>query len=302
LRDSQEGANSRDSRWGDTSGNTTTYTYDQLNRLTQAVQKNSGGTQLHNYQYGFDPASNMTSLTRDSTTITKTFNAANEMTQANTTTYSYDGNGNRTGDSSGTSIGYNTARQTTSITPAGGQTVTMAYAAQAGGGQSVDGGVLYQYDALGSSSAVQNGVTTYFTRASDGTLVSQRPSSGGTYYYLTDGEGSVVALTDSSGTMVDQYTYEPTGKQVISNGSVWNPYQWHQAQWDPAVQQYAWDYTHYDPSFAANADDFRFSSTYEEARYTYNVIWDIQNQLDRGASFADAISSVGLNSESDRPE
>jgi hypothetical protein len=114
----------------------------------------------------------------------------------------------------------------------------MAYAAQAGGGQTVDGGVLYQYDALGSSSAVQNGVTTYFTRASDGTLVSQRPSSGGTYYYLTDGEGSVVALTDSSGTMVDQYTYEPTGKQVISNGSVWNPYQWHQAQWDAATQTY----------------------------------------------------------------
>jgi YD repeat-containing protein len=222
----------------DTSGDTTTYTYDQLNRLTQALQKTSGGTQLHNYQYGFDPASNMTSLTRDSTTITKTFNAANEMTQANTTTYSYDGNGQRTGDSSGTSTQYNTARQTTSITPAGGQTVTMAYAAQAGGAQTVDGGVLYQYDALGSSSAVQNGVTTYFTRASDGTLVSQRPSSGGTYYYLTDGEGSVVALTDSSGTMVDQYTFEPTGKAVISNGSVWNPYQWHQAQWDPAVGQY----------------------------------------------------------------
>jgi hypothetical protein len=37
---------------------------------------------------------------------------------------------------------------------------------------------------------------------------------------------------------VDQYTYEPTGKQVISNGSVWNPYQWHQAQWDSATQTY----------------------------------------------------------------
>jgi YD repeat-containing protein len=235
----------------DASGNTTTYTYDQLNHLTQAVQKNSGGTQLHNYQYGFDHAGNMTSLVRDSQTITKTFNAPNELTQANTTTYSYDGNANRTGDSTGTSILYNTARQTTSITPSGGQAVTMAYSVPAGGAQSVDGGVLFQYDALGSSSAAQSGVTTYFTRASDGTLVSERPSSGGTYYYLTDGEGSVVALTDSSGTVVNQYTFEPTGKAVISNGSVWNPYQWHGMVWDPAVQEYSTGNGHYDPNAAS---------------------------------------------------
>jgi YD repeat-containing protein len=48
------------------------YTYDNGNRLTQAVQKNSGGTQIASYSYGYDNAGNVTSqnLNGNSTTMT----------------------------------------------------------------------------------------------------------------------------------------------------------------------------------------------------------------------------------------
>jgi len=39
----------------DMAGNTTSYTYDGVNQLTNATQKNRGGSQIARYSYGFDP-------------------------------------------------------------------------------------------------------------------------------------------------------------------------------------------------------------------------------------------------------
>jgi hypothetical protein len=103
------------------SGNVTTNTFDAANRLTQAVQKSSSGATLNTWQYGFDPAGNMTSKTANGTTTTLAYNAANEMTAAGSTTYSYDATGAQTGSSAGENISYNSAQQTTSLTPAGGE-------------------------------------------------------------------------------------------------------------------------------------------------------------------------------------
>ena len=48
-------------------------------------------------------------------------------------------------------------------------------------------------------------------RCSCGLLNSLHTPDGKKYYYLFDGEGSIVGVTDSTGTDVDRYDYDPFG-------------------------------------------------------------------------------------------
>ncbi|HEX5506294.1 MAG TPA: hypothetical protein VFW96_27000 [Thermomicrobiales bacterium] len=108
----------------DTLGNVTTYSYDALNRLTRAQR---GGTDPSDFQYAYDGAGNRTTQTANGTPISYTSNAANELTAAGSTTYTYDANGNETGNSAGLAFAYNAKNQTTSVTPPGGAALAMSY-------------------------------------------------------------------------------------------------------------------------------------------------------------------------------
>jgi hypothetical protein len=178
--------------------------------LADAVQKSSTGATLNTWQYGFDAAGNMTSKTASGTTTGFTYNAANEMTAAGSTTYSYDATGAQTGSSTGENISYNSAQQTTSLTPSGGSPLTQTFSGIGQLYHTQSGSTSYQNDATGVSAQTTSGSTTYYTRAPDGTLLSERSSSG-TSYYLTDGQSSVVAVADSSGNVQNRYSYDPSG-------------------------------------------------------------------------------------------
>lgn len=65
--------------------------------------------------------------------------------------------------------------------------------------------------------------TTAWIRDSAGRLVGQN-ANGTRHYYLTDRLGSIVGLTDSSGTLAQTYKYEPYGLLRSSSGSVTNPF------------------------------------------------------------------------------
>lgn len=84
------------------------------------------------------------------------------------------------------------------------------------------GSTNYSYSALGLGQETSSGTTAY-TRDNKGTLISERTPNG-TYYYLFDGLGSTVALTDSTGAVKNTYSYDPYGKVTSSTGSVANPY------------------------------------------------------------------------------
>ncbi|PZS07202.1 MAG: hypothetical protein DLM70_03970, partial [Chloroflexi bacterium] len=111
-----------DLRWTETDmiqGNTlqtwsAANTFDAANQVTDVLQS---GSFTNHWQYGFDPAGNRTSVTANGSQTTLGYNAADELTQMGSTTYSYDGNGNRMGSSAGQALSYNAQDQTTSITP-----------------------------------------------------------------------------------------------------------------------------------------------------------------------------------------
>ncbi len=108
------------------------------------------------------------------------------------------------------------------------------------------GGTSYQYDATGLSQS-SSGSPAYSTTTPDGEVLSERLSTG-TYCYLHDGLGSVVALTDSSGSVVNSYAYDPYGNTTSGSGTVANPFRYAGAVWDSSTGLYQMGQRFYDPT------------------------------------------------------
>jgi YD repeat-containing protein len=243
----------------DVQGNTTSYGFDATDQLTSATKKSSGGSTLASYSYGYDPAGNLTSKVVGGITTNFIYNAANELTSAIgglTRTYTYDGNGDRTSSSDGTSITVNTAGQLTSITypGGGGGTVNYTYSGPGEEQRVGAGSNKYQYDGTGLN--VQTDSTnnkTYFTMLPDGALLSETIPSGlanaGTYYYLSDGAGNVVAVVDSAGTVRNSYTYDPLGAFTVSGSQqVSNPFTFQGWMYESQTGYYYTGGNYYDPA------------------------------------------------------
>lgn len=232
----------------DAAGNTTAYSYDVLNRLTLAKTTSSGGTVTADHQYAYDGNGNRTSKTVNGTTTAYSYNAANELTAAGATTYSYDANGNETGSSAGLALTYNAANMTSSITPPNASAIAMTYTGATQVERVAAGGTTYQYGALGLGNQTTAGATTYFTRTPSGQLVSMRTGSG-TYYYLFDGLGSVVGLTDASGNLVARYHYAPYSTITAKSGTEAsaNPWRFAGTYYDSATGLYKMGARYYDP-------------------------------------------------------
>jgi len=229
----------------DGSGNTTSNTYDALNRLTQAVQKNSSGGQIASYAYSYDPAGNVTSKTVNGTQTSMSYNAANELTQAGSTTYSYDANGSETGSSAGLSMGYNSQNQMTSITVPGQTAQTLTYTDRGESNLvSISGNSLVS-DLTGVVGWDVQFMPTYWARTPAGQLLQRFASNGmggfSSAAYETDGNGSVSA---SGG----QFTYDPYGNLLSGAGFSGPSFRFDGAMWYDPIGLDKMGERYYDPS------------------------------------------------------
>ncbi len=236
----------------DKSNNTTTYSYDALERLTRARTVSSLGLVNSDYQYTYDAAGNRTSETvpglLGTVTTTSTFNDADQLTARGNVTYSYDDNGNQTGSSAGQALVYNGADQTTSLKKAGGSALSATYAGANQVERTSAGATSFTNSLLGVTSATEGTVTTATTRDPAGNLVGLRTGAGRSYY-LVDGLGSVVAVTDASGNVTNSYTYDPYGitTETTSSGAVANPWRYTGQYQDSATGLYKMGARYYQP-------------------------------------------------------
>jgi YD repeat-containing protein len=188
----------------DQAGNLTTYTYDALNRLTDAKTVNAGTTA--DYRYTLDGAGNVKQIAISGSSVTAStstyaYYPGNEIcwsfafaaTSAcgspppGAHSYTYDGDGNQTSNGNGLTATYNALGQTTSIT-SGGTTTNYTYLGEGQTALSSEGATALQNDTLGPVAQTTGSGTTNYTQSLNGTQLDERTPTA-TYNYLYDGTG-----------------------------------------------------------------------------------------------------------------
>jgi RHS repeat-associated protein len=231
-------------------GITTTYGYDGLNRLTSASATGSGS---NSYTYTYDSNGNRTQNSHNGTySAIYGFNAANELaTSGGATDGSYDQAGNQLSTGAGLSFGYNPKNQTTSFTPPSVSTITAGYLDADQTGRTSIGSTSEQNGALGLYSDTTGSTTSYFTHLPSGDKQTLGEVVGSNaYYFLTDLQGSVVAATDTSGTVQATYSYDPYGTSLGTTGSISNPIRYDGGYYDNATGLYKFGERYYNSTDA----------------------------------------------------
>jgi RHS repeat-associated protein len=225
----------------------TTYTYDALERLTNAETSSEPEAYAPScYLYGYDGGGNRTSeaYTNKPSTCTTSerfydYNAGNELecrmkekgacskaSASEISGYSYDGAGNETAitgynDPASTSFSYNNLNQLKAVTPPSSGEQAVSYL---GSGQSIltgFGANTLQNSMLGVTKQGNESGTSYYARTSAGLLVDERLPGGATYNPVYDAQGDVVGLLNGSGELVQTIRYGPYGEN--SNATEYGP-------------------------------------------------------------------------------
>ena len=235
---------------------TSTYQYDDVYRLTNATHP-----QLYNptETLTYDPVGNRLTSHLSGDYV---YDNLNRLLEDGSYTYSYDNNGNLTGK-----VDKATSATTTYQYDGGDRLTQVATPTDI---------VLYQYDGFGRRiSKSVNGVVTKYVYDREDILfefdendqikarythgpgidepisVDRDTDSNGTlettYYYQYDGLGSAIAITDSSGNVVQTYEYDAFGKIVQQTGSIENSYTYTGREWDAEAGLYYYRARYYDP-------------------------------------------------------
>jgi len=219
-----------------------TFTYDKLSQLLKEQGTLAG--LAHSVAYTYDALGNrMTALDAGSTTTTYTNNTLNQATKTvkgtSTVLYSYDKNGNMV------------KRESPGVTDSQkGYTYDFEnrlthYA----GGFSAPGSADYAYNALGErvSKLISGQTTKYYYDGADlvlekkgtvatayvpGPRIDEILTDSRKYSYHTDGQGSVLNLTDSLGVKSNTYSYTAFGTTKAQTGTAINPWLYTGRQYD----------------------------------------------------------------------
>ncbi|MGH7749183.1 MAG: hypothetical protein ACREQ5_31125, partial [Candidatus Dormibacteria bacterium] len=203
------------------------YGYDQLNRLATAMPTYPAPTQYSSY----DANSNNCGRTNGSACTGSgdpfQYNAKDQLLSQNGLTYTYAGDGSMNTWHNATDSGTLTENvQGQLATETHGSSISTSYtyrgigqADRATASSSYFGNQTWTSDLLGvstetnTSTLITTGCTCYYVHDPSGVLVEMIQTTGtyaGTYFPIYDGAGSVIALTNSSGSVVDTWTYSPT--------------------------------------------------------------------------------------------
>jgi RHS repeat-associated protein len=186
-----------------------TFTYDDEGRPTSW----SGGAAAAQ-SWTLSLEGDWQSTTRNSVTESRTHNAAHELTAIDGNNLSYDGRGNLLQDDRGNNLAWDFENKLIGYAPAQG------------------GGVGYLYDVLGRKVArIEGALTTVFVHAGPEVVAEydnadlrikyilgesiDRPVAyvlgGATHWYSANHLGSIAAVSDSTGAVVERYRYDAHG-------------------------------------------------------------------------------------------
>ena len=221
------------------------YGYDSLGRITSmttlagnftyAYDANSQLTSVHapggrSITYQYDAAGNRTAVVDNGTNTIYIANGLNQYLTAGVASFSYDADGNlvtKTDASGTTAYTYDDENRLVSLV-------------------SSSGSWNYEYDALGQRTAVTKngqrreylldpaglvnvvgeyqggGLVAHYTHGLG--LASRVDAGGAATYYDFDANGNTADLTDSSGALLNRYSYLPFGEKLSATGATSNSF------------------------------------------------------------------------------
>ncbi len=263
-------------------GNTTSWSYDNAYRLTNETTKDQGGNVLYQASYTYDAVGNRLSSTINGQQTSYSYNTLDQLTSANTSTYQYDGRGNLLKITNGTSsitYTYDAADRLVSAIEPNGTSASYGYDADGRRVKQTVGTTVTNY--LWDEASVYGDVVletdgSGTIQASyvlgEGQLLAQT-RSGTTSYFLDDGQGNVRDLTNSSGAITDQYTYDAFGNVLSAQGTTTNAYRYTGQQLDSLTGLYSLRARYYDPTsgrfLSRDTAGVDFSNPLELDRYSY---------------------------------
>ncbi|MFG6688993.1 RHS repeat-associated core domain-containing protein [Burkholderia pseudomallei] len=212
--------------------------FDAASELTSLTYTQSNGTSLGSLTYGYDADGRIisksgtfaTDLLPEATTQPATFDLNDRKTSFNGQALTYDANGNLTSDGTNTYT-WNARNQLTQISQGGNVELSFSYDALGRRiAKTVGSGTPTQYLYDGAN-IVQETQGASVNPILNGLGMDERFARNdvtGRTYYLTDILGSTIALTDSTGAIRQQYSYDPYGNMAQSDTTAGftNPYQY----------------------------------------------------------------------------
>ena len=251
--------------------NTTSYVYDSANQLIRENNQGAGKT----WTWVYDNAGNITSrkeyayttgdLGTPIDTIPYTYGDASWgdlLTAYNGVPRTYDGVGNLLTDGTWTYTWRN-GRELASMTDGA---ITWSYTYDANGmrTQRSNGTTAYNYVYNGSQLSQMTVGSNTLNFAYDASGIPMMVTYNGTnYYYITNLQGDVMGIVDSTGTLVVNYTYDAWGKPLSITGSMastlgtLNPLRYRGYVYDQETGFYYVSSRYYDPEIGRwiNADN-----------------------------------------------
>jgi RHS repeat-associated protein len=225
-----------------------TYGFDNANELTSLSYAQNGTTTLGTLAYGYDndgrrinkTGSFATDLQPLTTTQNGVFDSNNRQTSFSGATLQYDANGNLT-NSGAETYTWNARNQLTQISD--GSTIAMSFTYDSLGrrtSKTVGTGAptQYLYDGMNIAQETESGTTNPILLGVGADERFARNDIDGRAYFLTDALNSTVALTSTTGTVQNLYSYDPYGNASETSEGFTNPYQYAGREADTAGLYY----------------------------------------------------------------
>ncbi len=213
-------------------GVTVGYGYDSASQITSLTYK-LGTTTLGDLTYAYDLNGNRTSVGGSwartglpAALASATYDAANQIATWGGTSFTYDANGNLANDGTKTYT-WNARNQLTAL--GGDVSASFQYDSfDRRRSKTIDGTTTkFLYDDENPVQELTIGDTPIANLLTGRSIDERftRTDADGTYALLVDALGSAMALSDASGAVQTQYTFEPFGTTTASGASNANPFQ-----------------------------------------------------------------------------
>jgi RHS repeat-associated protein len=224
-------------------GVTTNYTYDNASHLLELKHLSPLSSVLDALSYVYDPNGNRTSMNRPSVNLplpssvsNTSYNQANQVMSFKDKNMIYDNNGNMlsvTNSCGTTTYDWDVRNRLVGIDgykpDCSPLTATFKYNALGRRIEKTINGktMQYLYDGLDIIQEIENGVVSVnYIRTLNIDELLARLTPNVSRYYQTDALGSIIALTDDTGAIKTQYTYDPFGHATMSSEASDNPFQY----------------------------------------------------------------------------